>query len=405
MKQFSQRIPVFVNVGFAKTMVFPLLFIFLFIGCKKDMEPHNQDIKKIEEGMVVTPPPVHPLQKEFRVVTGNAEQERGKPIYFDPYKLDPQYRQMVMRALKMSEEVCDDYTKLYQWLDYQLSDWSEEMIINAINTAMLDLPSYHAIFFENRTFGQYYGKRGEYTLRLLWSFQKLKHFWDIDSRSIVLVGMHGNMLNNRHKVYNVYSQVFELTPDDALFYTNVVSKLLKLYPGYRYGEHPIFTFNAYSQPSIYFPPVGVLPPKIMMGDGILDGYAAIGYKDVAPQAILAHEYGHQVQFQLGIFENDETPETTRRMELMADAYSAYYLTHIRGEFMRWGRMRQFLQVFFNIGDCATTSSGHHGTPKQRMAAAEWAYEIAKNAQRQGRVLSGKTFQQMFDKALPEILAH
>ena len=77
----------------------------------------------------------------------------------------------------------------------------------------------------------------------------------------------------------------------------------------------------------------------------MEGFKAIGYDDVAPQAILAHEYGHQVQFQLGMF-GDGTPAGTRRLELMADALSAYYLSHIRGEFMRWSRYKKFLKVFF-----------------------------------------------------------
>ncbi len=90
---------------------------------------------------------------------------------------------------------------------------------------------------------------------------------------------------------------------------------------------------------------------------------------------------------------------------MSDAFAAYYLSHARGEFMRWRRVKQFLQVFFNIGDCGTTSPAHHGTPNQRMAAAEWGYEVAKNANNQGRVLPSEVFVRRFDAALSKILAH
>ncbi len=133
-----------------------------------------------------------------------------------------------------------------------------------------------------------------------------------------------------------------------------------------------------------------------MGDGILDGYKAIGFDDVALQAIFAHEFGHHIQFQRGYF--DELPpganpatvddaELTRYTELMADAFSAYYLTHSRGASMNRKRVAQFLQVFFQIGDCAFTNAGHHGTPIQRMRAATFGFNVADQAQKQGHILT------------------
>ena len=109
------------------------------------------------------------------------------------------------------------------------------------------------------------------------------------------------------------------------------------------------------------------------GDGILAGYGAVGFGDVAPQAIYAHEFAHHIQNQNDYFNDPlatqgDPPEQTRYTELMADAYSAYYLTHKRGATMNRKRVEQFLQVFFQIGDCAFDNPGHHGTPNQRMAA-------------------------------------
>ena len=140
-----------------------------------------------------------------------------------------------------------------------------------------------------------------------------------------------------------------------------------------------------------------------MGDGILQGFAAIGYKDVAPQAILAHEFGHHIQFQLNLFGNESSPEATRRTELMADAYAAYYLSHARGASMQWKRVKLFLGTFFNLGDCSFDNDGHHGTPAQRMAAAEWGYSVANNAQKQGHILTARQFTAKFEAALPGIV--
>ena len=136
----------------------------------------------------------------------------------------------------------------------------------------------------------------------------------------------------------------------------------------------------------------------------MDAYADLGFGDVAPQAILAHEFGHHIQFQLDLFGTVPSPEATRRTELMADAYAAYYLSHARGAAMQWKRVEQFLQVFYNIGDCLFTNNNHHGTPTQRMAAAEWGYRLADSAQKQGHILTAEEFAALFDASLPQIVA-
>jgi predicted metalloprotease len=139
------------------------------------------------------------------------------------------------------------------------------------------------------------------------------------------------------------------------------------------------------------------------------GYEVIGFGDVAPQAIYAHEFAHHIQFENGYFE-DEVPgattqaELTRYTELMADAYSAYYLTHKRGATMNRKRVEQFLQVFFQIGDCAFSNPGHHGTPNQRMAAAQLGFDVADQAQKQGHILTSEQFHDLFVAAYPDLVA-
>jgi hypothetical protein len=77
---------------------------------------------------------------------------------------------------------------------------------------------------------------------------------------------------------------------------------------------------------------------------------------------------------------------------------------ILGAAMQWKRVQEFLQVFFNIGDCNFTSDGHHGIPSQRMAAAEWAYNLANNAQKQEQILTSQKFAELFEQQLPVLVA-
>jgi hypothetical protein len=89
---------------------------------------------------------------------------------------------------------------------------------------------------------------------------------------------------------------------------------------------------------------------------------------------------------------------------MADAYSAYFLTHSQGLALNQKRVEQFLQVFFQIGDCGFSSDGHHGTPNQRMAAAQFGFKVAASAQKQGHILTSQQFHAEFVKVYPTLVA-
>lgn len=320
-------------------------------------------------------------------------------------KVDPEYKYRVLQALKLADpSACDDNTMVTQWLNQQLSDWDSDVIFFASLTGMLDFPTYDALLFTNSESGQQFGINGEYTQRITKTLKDLKRFWDIQSSQIIAVPMHGSMLQDRNRVIRIDMILYGDSEVGGEFWADFIASLLQTVPQYRNGNHPIFTFNAFAQQSFSFPPYGVIPDKIVMGDGIMDAYAAIGFGDVAPQAILAHEFGHHVQFKIGVFGDEVSPEATRRTELMADAFSAYFLSHSRGASMQWKRVKEFLQVFFNIGDCSFTSINHHGTPTQRMAAAEWGYQLADNAQKQGHIMGAVQFAALFDAALPAIVS-
>jgi hypothetical protein len=319
-------------------------------------------------------------------------------------KVNPEYKYTVLNVLKLAATPCDDNTMVTQWLNMQLSDWTYDIIFYASLTGMLDFPTYDALLFTNSESGQQFGINGEYTQRITKTIKDLKRFWDIQSSQIIVVPMHGSMLQDRDRVIRMDMVLFGDTEPAAEFWADLIAELLQDIPQYRNGNHPIFTFNSFAQASFSFPPYGVVPDKIVMGDGIMDSYTAIGYGDVAPQAILAHEFGHHVQFQNNVFGTESSPEATRRTELMADAMSAYFLSSARGASMQWKRVKEFLQVFFNIGDCSFNSINHHGTPTQRMAAADFGYQTANNAQKQGHILSSVEFIALFDAALPTIVS-
>src|SRR3954447_9941623 len=111
-------------------------------------------------------------------------------------------------------------------------------------------------------------------------------------------------------------------------------------------------------------------------DGALDqslpgssqGYGkAVG--DFAVAYIVAHEYGHQVQDELGEFDKDGDQVPTMAFELQADCYAGTWANRAQAEDkLEDGDVQEALDAALAVGDFSTDSPGHHGTPEQREAA-------------------------------------
>ncbi|MDR6546056.1 hypothetical protein J2810_002107 [Chryseobacterium rhizosphaerae] len=94
--------------------------------------------------------------------------------------------------------------------------------------------------------------------------------------------------------------------------------------------------------------------------------------DIVNAMILAHEYGHQLQYIFGLPSVNEN--TARPNELEADGFAGYYLRRPNGynktNFTEIASAYEFAQ---SIGDYQTNSPGHHGTPAQRRSAVRLGF--------------------------------
>jgi hypothetical protein len=92
--------------------------------------------------------------------------------------------------------------------------------------------------------------------------------------------------------------------------------------------------------------------------------------------VCAHEFGHIMMYASGMRDVVlENQPTHKRIELHADFMSGYYLgirktDHPEASFWRAG------QGIWDIGDFAYTSRTHHGTPEERVAAAEAGFRLS-----------------------------
>lgn len=283
-----------------------------------------------------------------------------------------------------------------------------------IGLGALDLVDNYALFIREESRNVDYGYEGEFTNQLNRTIQSLRRFWNISSDEINVVPYKADFLTDVEFVTELYQHpfTFGLSQADAEFFAPILVATLEQSALLNGGRHPLFTFNAFAFSG--FPGLG-LPPKVVMGDAVMDAYddAEFGLGDVAPQGILAHEWAHHVQFEKGYFD-DPIPtfdpagpnqaEATRYTELMADAMAAYFLTHKLGAALNQKRVEQFMEVFVQIGDCSFTSGSHHGTPSQRMAAAQLGFDLADQAQKQGHIMTAEEVHDVFVDAYLSLIA-
>jgi predicted metalloprotease len=91
--------------------------------------------------------------------------------------------------------------------------------------------------------------------------------------------------------------------------------------------------------------------------------------DFSVAYIVAHEYGHQVQDELGLYERYGNQVPTMAFELQADCFAGVWARSADDEGqLEAGDVQEALDAALAVGDFDTASQGHHGTPEQRREA-------------------------------------
>ncbi|MEV6283275.1 hypothetical protein [Kribbella sp. NPDC051770] len=320
---------------------------------------------------------------------------------------DSQLRERILDVIDPTDYECPTANPpVLDAISAEIATWTADQKLASAYVLIFDLVMKDAVYFPQPAGKFTYGAKGTYTKKATDTFSGLRKFWDIKSKDIQLVPAHGRMLLDTARVTRVFTTLYGQPADLSLNTANFIKDQINN-PAMKYGDQPAYTFNAYAfsaegQP---VPGVGTVGDKIVMGDGVLDGFGLVGLGDVTTQAILAHEFGHHIQYEDGLFTSTlPAPEATRRTELMADSFSAYFLTHARGERMNWKRVQQFTAMFAQIGDCGFDGAGHHGTPNQRVKAALWGYGVAQAVWPRSLVLPSRVFAWLFEKHLPRLVA-
>jgi predicted metalloprotease len=97
--------------------------------------------------------------------------------------------------------------------------------------------------------------------------------------------------------------------------------------------------------------------------------------DFAVAYIVAHEYGHQIQDELGLFQKYGQQVPTMAFELQADCYAGTWAASASQENrLETGDVQEALDAALAVGDFDASNPGHHGTPEQRAAAWNTGFE-------------------------------
>ena len=97
--------------------------------------------------------------------------------------------------------------------------------------------------------------------------------------------------------------------------------------------------------------------------------------DFSVAYIVAHEYAHQVQDELGYYDRYGGRLPTMAFELQADCYAGVWARSADDEGrLEAGDVQEALDAALAVGDFDTASPGHHGTPEQRREAWVTGFE-------------------------------
>ncbi len=214
----------------------------------------------------------------------------------------------------------------------------------------------------------YFGADGGFTRLVEKRTRDLRRFWSLD-HEIRVHGQHNETLNDREKLAEILLYFVEDIEVRDQIYPYADDLLLRNQLSPFLPDSPLFSSDGFS----------TFGGVIVIGDGLVEMLTEAGIDpEVAWSGVLAHEWAHQVQLNLHEDHNIAFPEPE------ADFLAAYYLTHKRGATYNWKSTEEFLELFYQLGNCGDT---YHGDPQMRMNTAYSGYQLATQEQKKGHILS------------------
>ena len=133
------------------------------------------------------------------------------------------------------------------------------------------------------------------------------------------------------------------------------------------GDDTIYISQSFAT-EIYDGSLNEALPGSSQGYGEATGDFGVAY-------IVAHEYGHEIQDELALFDEYGGQLPTMAFELQADCYAGTWANSAYQENrLEDGDVQEALDAALAVGDFDSSSPGHHGTPEQREEAWQTGFE-------------------------------
>ncbi|MCH4823514.1 hypothetical protein ML462_10070 [Gramella lutea] len=346
-----------------------LSFFFTILSCQvEDIPSEKKDVFTTNPQSKVFKNP------QYNFVKPKTEIYSLNQLYFDDGIINSP-----CPVTKFGEIISNQFDKLIEdpYFDFRLINY------------LSDLNRRYVTYYEGEN---YYGINGEYNQLANKRIRELEKFWKLN-RDIRLNGQHTSTLTDREILTDMIESFDRTVRNRDQAYEKADGILKTTSKSANIPENPLFAMDAFTRSN------GLL----VIGDGLLESLEALGIDGkIAFTAIISHEWWHQAQFEnsdhWGFIDQLETnSERSRFAELEADFAAAYFMTHKRGATYNWWRIKDYFTLSFNVGDCLIDSEQHHGTPTQRLAAAEFGYQLASEAQKKGFILEPDEVHEEFVK--------
>lgn len=145
-----------------------------------------------------------------------------------------------------------------------------------------------------------------------------------------------------------------------------------IYPGFGFVDDSDGP-NAWATPRAY---IKDTPGTVAFGREFFDALLRYDPTGISVIAVVAHEFGHILQFTTGMVQRIKGGDSTvKRLELHADYMSGFYIgqlkkAHPEASFWRAG------DKFRQIGTYDKQDPLFHGTPEERVAASQAGFKLA-----------------------------
>ncbi len=241
------------------------------------------------------------------VTTAASTMTTSSPTAARRVVVDPPGLRAFQAAVAPSECTTTPLDAYFARLAAEVSEEQRAFIVQHLDTLFF-VPTYASLFLSRPGDPDY--ALDEQGPQLRSSFRDLRRFWsDVRSDDIEVVGMHGDVLLDADRIAASLAVMVRLGAIPAMTSTQITTEARTVADfmatqGDLY-QSPLWTFGAFSFTGDLFtdPWLAALPDKIVMGDGTLTAYDDLGLGDVGPEMVMAHEFAHQVQFELGTYDS------------------------------------------------------------------------------------------------------